>query len=190
MGGPEMAPIPIGPIPLDKGTARSSITLLAPPAASAARTAARPPTAAATRATTAAGATLGLWARLVHDQVAIAEEPPVEHLDRFRGLFFRRHLDEAEPARPARELVGDDPHGLHGPRLRKQLAQVFFRRLEGKIADEQLCRHLANLLPSLKAARQGTPASARGKDNDRRRRMSGAPLGPITLVPRGPSTPQ
>src|SRR5204863_233310 len=122
-----------------------------------------------------------LRARPVHGQVALAQEPPVEPLDRFRGLFFRRHLDEAEPARPARELVGDDPHGLHGPRLRKQLAQVFFRRLEGKIADEQLCRHLANLLPSLKAARYGTPASARGKDNDRRQRMSRSLLGRITL---------
>src|SRR5260370_22272008 len=94
-------------------------SVLAPPAASASRTAARAPTAVAARAATAPGATLGLWARLVHDQVAIAEEPPVEHLDRFRGLFFRRHLDEAESARPARELVGDDPHGLHDPRLRK-----------------------------------------------------------------------
>src|SRR5205814_58891 len=55
-----------GPIPLDNATARSSITLLAPPAASAARSAARPPTAVAARATTAPGATLGLWARLVH----------------------------------------------------------------------------------------------------------------------------
>src|SRR5438874_93514 len=167
MGGPEMAP--------------QDHPVLAPPAASAARSAAGPPTAVAARATTAPGATLGLWARLVHDQVAIADGPPIAHLDRLRGLFFRRHLDEAEPARPARELVGDDPHGLHGPRLRKQLAQVFFRRLEGKIADEQLCRHLANLLPSLKAARYGTPASARGKDNDRRQRMSRSLLGRITL---------
>src|SRR5882724_7246035 len=79
----------------------------AAPAASPARTAARPPAAVAPWAP-AAGPTLGLRARLVHDQVAIAEEPPVEHLDRLRRLLFRRHLHEAEPAWTAGELVGDD----------------------------------------------------------------------------------
>src|SRR5207237_8085827 len=101
----------------------------------------------------AAGAALRRRTRVVHDEITVAKESAVEHLHRFRRLFFRRHLDKAEAARTSGKLIGDDPHGLHGPRLRKELAQVFFCGLEGKVADEQFCRHRANLLPSVEAAR-------------------------------------
>src|SRR5262249_49760856 len=124
----------------------------AAPAASAARATAGTAAAVAARAATS-GATLWLRTRLVHDEVAIAKEPAIEHLHRLHRFFFRRHLNEAEAARAPGELIGDDPHGLHGSRLREELTQVLLRGLEGKVADEQLCRHRANLLPSLKAAR-------------------------------------
>src|SRR5215475_9554105 len=127
--------------------ARSAIPRSAAPATSAARAAAGTTSAVTARAA-ASGATLRLRTRLIDDQVAIAEEPAIEHLDRLHRFLFCGHFDEAEAARAPGELVGDDPHGLHGSRLREELPQVLLRGLEGKVADEQLCRHRANLLPS------------------------------------------
>src|SRR5215468_351165 len=124
----------------------------AAPAASTAGPTAWTAAALAARTTTS-GAPLRLRTRLVHDEVAIAKQSAIEHLDGLHRFLFRSHFNEAEAARAPGELVGNDPHGLHGSRLREELAQIFLRGLEGKVADEQLCRHRANLLPSLKAAR-------------------------------------
>src|SRR6266511_3706741 len=86
-------------------------SLASPPAPSSAATAAG--TARAAARTT--GATLGLWPCLVHDQVAVTEQPSVEHLDGFGCFLLGRHLDEAEAPRPPGELVGDDADGRVGP---------------------------------------------------------------------------
>src|SRR3989338_8159878 len=125
-----------------------SDTALAAPA-SAARTSAGTRAAIAARA---AGAALRLRARLVQDEIPVPEKAPVEHLDRLGGFLFRRHLDESEAPRPARELVRDDPDRLHGSRLREQLAKVLLRGLEGEVTYEQLCGHRATLLALTKAA--------------------------------------
>jgi hypothetical protein len=88
---------------------------LAPPTSAAAPATATRATATTTPAArpAAARAALGLGPRLVDDKVAVAEEPAVEHLDGLGSLFLRRHLDKAEPTRPARELIGDDAHRFH-----------------------------------------------------------------------------
>ena len=78
---------------------------------------------------------------LVHHQVAIAEETPVQHLDGLGGFLFGRHLDETETPRPSGKLVGDDPNLFHGSSLGEQLPQILLRGLKGEITDEQLCRH-------------------------------------------------
>ena len=71
------------------------------------------------RACSPARAALRLRAGFVHDEIAIAEEPAVQHLDGLAGLFLRRHLDEAKTSGPAGELVGDDADGLDRPGLRE-----------------------------------------------------------------------
>src|SRR5712691_11830718 len=109
---------------------------LSPPAAALTTTWTRSPI-----STRPARPALRLRPRLVNDEIAIPEEPTVQHLDRLGGLFLRGHLDEPEAARPARELVGDDPHGLDGSRLGEQLAEILLGGLKGEVAYEQLCGH-------------------------------------------------
>src|SRR5262249_11679367 len=77
--------------------------LVATAAAAAAAT-----TAAAATAAAAAAATALL--RLVDLEVAPVELLPVPIGDRRLRLFSRRHLDEAEAARPTRVAVGHDLH--------------------------------------------------------------------------------
>src|SRR5207253_10131624 len=84
----------------------------------------------------AAAAALGLRPGLVDDEVAVAEETTVEHLDRLGRLLLGRHLDEAKTPRPAGELIGDDPYGLDRPRLGEELAQVLLRCLERQVPYE------------------------------------------------------
>jgi hypothetical protein len=60
----------------------------------------------------------------VDDEIPVAEQPTIEHLDRLGGLFFGGHLDEPEAPGTTRELVGDDPHALDGTRLLKEFGQV------------------------------------------------------------------
>jgi len=111
--------------------------LAAPTTAAAAPT--RPRAAVATRP--AGTAPLRLRPRLVYDEISIPEEPTVQHLDCLARLFLCRHLDEPESARPSRELVRDDPDGLHGPGLLEELAKVLLGGLEGEVSYEQLCGH-------------------------------------------------
>src|SRR5207249_11051103 len=115
-----------------------SACLAAPP--SAAARSAGPCAPVAPRAT-ADSPPLRLWARVVDHESAIPEEPTVQHLDCLAGLFLRSHLHEPESARPARELVRDDPNRLHGARLLEQLAQILLRGLEREVSDEQLSGH-------------------------------------------------
>src|SRR5262245_31962613 len=111
---------------------------LAAPAAS--RTAASPPR-AATTATGSARAALWLRPRLVDDEIAVAEETSVQHLNGLGRFFLGGHLDESESSRPARELIRHDANGFDSPGLGKQLPQIFLCGLEREIADEQLCWH-------------------------------------------------
>jgi hypothetical protein len=66
----------------------------------------------------------------VDNEIAIPEQPTIEHLDRLGGLILGGHLDESEATGTARELVGDDPDALDGTRLLKKFAKVFLCRLE------------------------------------------------------------
>src|SRR5205814_1057528 len=121
---------------------------------------------AATAATAAAGSALWLRTRLVDDEVAIAEEPAVQHLDCLGRFFLRGHLDEPKAAWPTRELVGDDADGLDRPRLREQLPQIFFGGLEREVADKQFRGHrgLLTLSPDKRRnleARLQIPGGAR-----------------------------
>jgi hypothetical protein len=79
--------------------------------------------------------------RFIDHEVPIPEEPTIQHLDRLAGFLLRRHLDEPESARPARELVRDDPNRFYGPGLLKELAKVLLGGLEGEVSHEQLCGH-------------------------------------------------
>src|SRR5262249_45057970 len=124
MGG--LFPWPPTRCPPRSAPARSAIHRSAAPAAPAPRPAAGTSSPVTARAA-ASGHTLRLRTRLIDAQVAIAEEPAIEHLDRLHRFLFCGHFDEAEAARAPGELVGDDPHGLHGSRLRKELPQVLLR---------------------------------------------------------------
>jgi hypothetical protein len=79
--------------------------------------------------------------RFIDHEVPIPEQPTIQHLDRLAGFLLRRHLDEPESARPARELVRDDPNRFYGPGLLKELAKVLLGGLEGEVSHEQLCGH-------------------------------------------------
>src|SRR5712691_10604976 len=75
----------------------------------------------------------------------------VELLDRRLGLFGRRHLDEAEPARAIGALLHHDRRRLNPARLREHLAKTLARRRKGKTPDEQFVRHRAppNVSPAM-----------------------------------------
>jgi len=75
---------------------------------------------------------------LVHDEIAVAKQPAVEHLDRLGGFLLRGHLHESEAPRAARELVRDDPDALDGTRLLEELPKIFIRGLERQVTDEEL----------------------------------------------------
>src|SRR5207245_11463379 len=90
---------------------------------------------------TARSCALRLWPRLVHDEVSVSEESPVEHLDCLASFFLGRHLDEPESARPSGVLVRDDPNGLDVSGLLAELAKVLFGGLERQAPDKQLCGH-------------------------------------------------
>src|SRR5262249_55089824 len=116
-------------------------------------------------AVAAASTALRLGARLVDDQVAIAEETAVQHLDGLRRFLLGGHLDEPEAAGTSRELVGDDADRLDGAGLLEELTEVFFRGLEGKVPDEELsghrappCRYTVGLIGALPSTR---PSPAR-----------------------------
>src|SRR3990170_1089293 len=100
-----------GPRTLPRGLLVSATPAAAAATAPGPAAAARP--AAAGPAAGAARAALRLGPRLVDDQVAVAEQPAVEHLDGLGRFLFCGHLDEPEAARAAGELVGHDAHRLH-----------------------------------------------------------------------------
>src|SRR5262249_47930969 len=77
----------------------------------------------------------------VHDEVAVAEQPSIEHLDGLGSFLLGGHFDESKPPRPAGELIRNDTDRLDGSCLGEQLPEILFRSLEGEIADEQLCWH-------------------------------------------------
>src|SRR5438128_1139608 len=58
-------------------------------------------------------------------------------------LARRAHLDEAEATRPSGGAVGDHRRRLAGPRLREERLEVRTRRVEGKVAHEQLLAHVS-----------------------------------------------
>jgi hypothetical protein len=103
---------------------------LATPAAPTARARPRAPVSAGSSATSTAATALRLRARFIHYEVAITEEPTVQHLDGLLSFFLRGHFHEAEAARPPGELVGDDADRLDVPRLSEELAEVLFRGLK------------------------------------------------------------
>src|ERR1700674_4346697 len=137
MGGARHTPqtpqicVPIE-LALDRLLGQPLETRLAAPA-SAAAAGAGSATAAAVAAT--AGPALGLGTCLVDDEVAIAEQAAVQHLDGLGRFLLRRHLDEPEAARSTRELVRDDADRLDSAGLLEQLAQIFFRGLKRKSTD-------------------------------------------------------
>src|SRR5262245_49947211 len=98
-----------------------------------------PPASAARTITSASRRTLRLRPRLVDDEVAVPEEAAVQHFDGLGRFLLGAHLHEAEAARPSGELVRDDTDSFHRTGLREQLAEVFLRSLEGKVANEELC---------------------------------------------------
>src|SRR5438309_6040637 len=116
-----------------------------PAAAAAAAEAAAWASAAATPAASAAARAL---ARLADVQLAALQLVAVQLGDRPLGLARRAHLDEAEAARPSGGAVGDHRGGLAGPGLREERLEVRARRVEGKIAHEQLLAHVS-LTPGL-----------------------------------------
>src|SRR5437899_10670428 len=116
-----------------------------PAAAAAAAEAAAWASAAATPAASAAACAL---ARLADVQLAALQLVAVQLGDRPLGLARRAHLDEAEAARPSGAAVGDHRGGLAGPGLREECLEVRARRVEGKIAHEQLLAHVS-LTPGL-----------------------------------------
>src|SRR5262249_1265107 len=99
-------------------------------------------------ATATAAAATGTWrarrlrARFVDDDLAAVEAMAVEHLDGLLRFIGGHHLDEAESARLAGELVADDIDRLHGAGLLKQGLEVFLTDLEGEVTYVQLGRHL------------------------------------------------
>src|SRR6266849_4059390 len=88
-------------------------------------------------------APLGLRPSFIHDQIAVAEEASVQHLDGLRGFFPRGHLHESEPTRSPSELIGDDANRPHGPGMLEELPHVFCRSLEREIPDEEPREHHA-----------------------------------------------
>src|SRR5512145_79064 len=116
----------------------SSLPPPAPAAAACAGTSVAPGT---------AGTPLRLGPRLVHDQVAVAEKPPVQHLHRLEGLILGRHLHEPEASRAAGELVRDDAHGVHAAGLSEELAKILLGGLEREVSDKELSRHRATSCP-------------------------------------------
>jgi len=109
---------------------------LAAPAASGTTRPTGPRAAIPTSAT--AAPSLGLGSGFVDDEIAIAKQPTIQHLDRLGGLLFRGHLDESETTGTPRELVGDDPDALDGTRLLKEFAKVFLCGLKRQVTDEEL----------------------------------------------------
>src|ERR1700675_3591936 len=65
----------------------------------------------------------------------------IELLHRLGGLFGRRHLDEAEPARTAGVTVRYDRGRFDGAGSGEQLAQAFVGRGEGQPTDKEFLRH-------------------------------------------------
>src|SRR5207253_2654753 len=84
-------------------------------------------------------------ARLADVQLAALQLVAVQLGDRPLGLARRAHLDEAEAARPSGGAIGDHGGRLAGPGLREERLEIRTRRVEGKIAHEQLLAHVSLL---------------------------------------------
>src|SRR3970040_167977 len=65
----------------------------------------------------------------------------IELLDRIGGLLGRRHLDEAESARPTRVTIHYDCGGFDPAGHREHLAQPIVRRGAGQASDIKFMRH-------------------------------------------------
>src|SRR5213083_1497192 len=108
-------------------------------ATAAAEATARAPAASATPAAARA------LARLADVQLAALQLVAVQLGDRPLSLARRAHLDEAEAARPSGGAIGDHGGRLAGPGLREERLEIRTRRVEGKIAHEQLLPHVSLL---------------------------------------------
>src|SRR5438093_10627751 len=112
-------------------------------ATAAAEAAAWAPAATTTPAASAAAARA--LTRLAGVQLAALQLVAIQLGDRPLGLARRAHLDEAEATRPSGGAIGDHGGGLAGPGLREERLEIRTRRVEGKIAHEQLLAHVSLL---------------------------------------------
>src|SRR5438876_11862321 len=78
-------------------------------------------------------------------QLAALQLVAIQLGDRPLGLARRAHLDEAEATRPSGGSIGDPGGRLAGPGLREERLEIRTRRVEGKIAHEQLLAHVSLL---------------------------------------------
>src|SRR5919107_1616013 len=127
------------------------------PAVEPALPAGRAGSAAAPEAAATAAAAILAGPRLVDRQVAAAELLAVELRDGRLALFARRHLDEAEAARAARVAILDDRGRLDVAGLREQVAEVFARSLERKVADVKFNGHSDVPLPLKGVSKRSFP---------------------------------
>jgi hypothetical protein len=117
-----------------------AVATTAATAASATTTAASTITATASARSTAATARCA--ARLVDANPAALEIGIVQGFDGAGRIGGFRHLDEAESARLAGELVSYDDRALHLSRLLEELGKVFIGNCVGEIAYIQLGGHI------------------------------------------------
>jgi hypothetical protein len=86
---------------------------------------------------TANGRTLFAGTRDIDRELAALKLFVVEHLHRFAGFSRGRKLNKGKPARFAREFIHHQINGADDSGFGKKILEVLFRRLVGKITNEQ-----------------------------------------------------
>src|SRR5262245_15615789 len=117
--------------------------------AATATTTATPPASAAPIAASAAPAsawTLFARASQVHRQCATAKILSIHGGDGFLCFLRRAHRDECKPPGPTGCPIHHQIGLYYSPVRCKCILQVVFRRVEGKIPNEQFCAHLISVL--------------------------------------------
>ena len=100
----------------------------------------------ASTATAAAAASAFLaWARFVDFNFPAMQGLVCQAAYRGLGALIGGHRYKRESARPAAHAVGNQIHFRHRPKFLKQVLQIIFRGVEGKVSYEQFIAHVMYL---------------------------------------------
>jgi hypothetical protein len=132
---------PLSAIEVTTTAAPSAAVTIATAAATAPTAVTAAPTAAISTTTATAAAAFFARASFIDGDIAALDVLSIQVLNRGLGAFGCRHRNEGKTTRTSAHTVGNEVNVSNGTHLAKQVLEVIFCHVEGKIPDKQFGVH-------------------------------------------------